>query len=137
MDFLDTNILVYAVSRRAEDAKKAAAARSLIQPSGQAVSLQVLQEFYRVATHPKKLGYTHDEAVAFCDGWRRTFTVLEPTLRVFDTSLVICARYQISYFDSCIVAAAKQLGCATIYSEDLNPGQTYDGILVINPFQNL
>lgn len=56
MDFLDTNILVYAVSRRAEDAKKAAAARSLIQPSGQAVSLQVLQEFYRVATHPKKLG---------------------------------------------------------------------------------
>ena len=75
MDFLDTNILVYAISRRAEDAKKAAVARALIQPTGQAVSLQVLQEFYRVATHPKKLGYTHDEAVAFCDGWRRTFTL--------------------------------------------------------------
>ena len=55
-----------------EIAKKAAAARSLIQPSGQAVSLQVLQEFYRVATHPKKLGYTHDEAVAFCDGDRKS-----------------------------------------------------------------
>jgi predicted nucleic acid-binding protein len=137
VDFLDTNILVYAISRRAEDAKKAAVVRALIQPTAQAVSLQVLQKFYRVATHPKKLGYTHDEAVAFCDGWRRTFTVLEPTLRMFDGSLAICARYQISYFDSCIVAAAKQLGCATIYSEDLNPGQTYDGIRVINPFQNL
>ena len=70
VDFLDTNILVYAVSRRAEDAKKMAAARLLIQPVEQVISLQVLQEFYRVAVHPKKLGFTHDEAVQFCDGWK-------------------------------------------------------------------
>lgn len=137
MDSLDTNILVYAVSRRAEDAQKTAVARDLIQPSGQAISLQVLQEFYRVATHLKKLGFTHDEAVCFCDGWRKCFAVLEPTLRLFDESLTVCARYQISYFDACIVAAAAEMGCGTVYSEDLNHGQTYHGVQVINPFRHL
>jgi predicted nucleic acid-binding protein len=137
VDFLDTNILVYAVSRRAEDEKKKAAARSLIQPEGQAISLQVLQEFYRVAVHPKKLGLLHDEAVRFCDGWRKCFTVLEPTLRLFDESLELCARYQISYFDACIVAAAAEMGCTTVNSEDLNHGQTYNGVQVVNPFRDL
>ena len=137
MDFLDTNILAYAVSRRVEDAKKGAAARALIQPTGQAISLQVLQEFYRVATHPKKLGYPHEEAVLFCNGWRKSFTVLEPTLRLFDESLVVCARYQLSYFDACIVTAARMLGCSTVYSEDLQDGQRYDGVQVVNPFRNL
>jgi predicted nucleic acid-binding protein len=120
-----------------EDAGKAAVARALIQPAGQAVSLQVLQEFYRVAAHPKKLGHAHDEAVRFCDGWRRCFTVLEPTLRLFDESLKTCARHQISYFDACIVAAAAELGCAKVYSEDLNHGQSYQGVQVINPFRHL
>jgi predicted nucleic acid-binding protein len=137
VDFLDTNILVYAVSRRSEDAKKAAIARALIQPAGQAISMQVLQEFYRVATHPKKLGYTHSEAVHFCHGWRISFTVLEPTLRLFDESLKTCDRYQISYFDACILAAAGEMSCAIVYSEDLNHGQTYNGVLVINPFRDL
>jgi predicted nucleic acid-binding protein len=137
VDFLDTNILVYAVSRRADDTSKAGIARALIQSSGQAISLQVLQEFYRIATHPKKLGYSHDEAVFFCQGWRETFTLFEPTLRMFDSSLKICHRYQISYFDACIVAAAAEMGCTTIYSEDLSHGQTYNGIKVINPFHPL
>ena len=137
VDFLDTNILVYAVSRRAEDVKKKAAARSLIQPAGQAISLQVLQEFYRVAVHPKKLGFTHDEAVQFCDGWRKCFTVLEPTLLLFDESLKLCARYQISYFDACILAAAAETGCTIVYSEDLNDGQIYNGVQVVNPFRDV
>lgn len=137
MEFLDTNILVYAVSRRLEDARKSAIARAIIRPSGQAVSLQVLQEFYRVATHPKKLGYTHQEAVLFCDGWRQAFTVLEPTLIFFDTSLELCARYQTSYFDAAILAAAVQSGCQTLFSEDLNDSQYYAGVQVVNPFREV
>ena len=135
MLFLDTNVLVYAVSRRAEDAPKRALARGIIQPHGQAISLQVLQEFYRVAVHPKKLGYTHEEAVAFCDGWRQCFAVLEPTLGTFDASLSICARYQVSYFDACILAAAQQLGCSTVISEDLSDEQNYGTVRVLNPFR--
>lgn len=135
MEFLDTNVLVYAVSRLAGDARKSAVARALIKPSGQFISLQVLQEFYRVATHPKKLGFTHDEAVRLCNAWRQSFVVLEPTLSLFDDSLAICARYQVSYFDSAVIAAAAQCGCQTLYSEDLNAGQAYGGVTVVNPFR--
>jgi predicted nucleic acid-binding protein len=44
-------------------------------------------------------------------------------------------RFGISYWDAAIVTAAKQMGCLTLYTEDLNPGQMYDGVTVVNPFQ--
>jgi predicted nucleic acid-binding protein len=40
----------------------------------------------------------------------------------------------LSYWDAAILVAAKQLGCHTVFSEDLNDGQTYDGVTVVNPF---
>ena len=43
-------------------------------------------------------------------------------------------RFQLSHFDSQILAAAKRMGCATLYSEDLSHGQDYDGVRVANPF---
>ena len=43
-------------------------------------------------------------------------------------------RFQLSYWDAAILAAAKQMGCHTVFSEDLNAGQNYDGVIVINPF---
>ena len=50
--------------------------------------------------------------------------------RALDT----CARYQISYWDGLIVAAAERAGCARLISEDLNDGQMYNGVAVVNPF---
>jgi predicted nucleic acid-binding protein len=47
----------------------------------------------------------------------------------------IAGRYQISYFDAQIIAASKRLGSTTIYSEDLNHGQDYGGVRVVNPFR--
>jgi predicted nucleic acid-binding protein len=133
VEFLDTNILVYAASGMAADAKKARIARSLSAGRGLAISLQVLQEFYNAARHPKKLNFTHDEAIAYCRQWRR-FTVLEPTLSLFDDSLILCNRFQISYYDAAILAAARQLKCKVVYSEDLNDSQDYGGVTVKNPF---
>ncbi len=46
-------------------------------------------------------------------------------------------RFQTSYWDSAILAAAKQLGCHTVYSEDLNDQQNYDGVTVVNPFRQI
>ena len=43
-------------------------------------------------------------------------------------------RYQVSYWDAAVIASANALGAATLYSEDLNPGQIYDGVRVENPF---
>jgi predicted nucleic acid-binding protein len=43
-------------------------------------------------------------------------------------------RFQLSQWDATIIAAALELGCHTVYSEDLNHGQDYGGVTVINPF---
>jgi predicted nucleic acid-binding protein len=43
-------------------------------------------------------------------------------------------RYNISYWDAAILVAAKRMNCDTVYSEDLNAGQLYDGVTVVNPF---
>ena len=45
-------------------------------------------------------------------------------------------RYQLSYLDAAVIAAAKQLGTSKLYSEDLNDGQDYDGVQVVNRFRN-
>lgn len=79
---------------------------------------------------------THEEAVRFCSQWR-AFTVLEPTLQLFEAALELCRRHQIGYYDSAILAAARQLGCAKVHSEDLNDGQDYDGVRVENPFRGI
>ena len=47
----------------------------------------------------------------------------------------ISQRWQLSYWDSAILAAAESLGVRTVYSEDLSDGQEYEGIRVINPFR--
>ena len=136
VEFLDSNILIYAASGLAADAARSAVARSLVAGSNLAISLQVLQEFYNVARKPKKLAFSHAEALRYLDRWRR-FTVLEPTLALFDSALVLCDRFQITYYDAGILAAARMLHCSVVYSEDLNDGQDYDGVRVVNPFRHL
>ena len=138
MEFLDTNILVYAASDKLADQPKANVARDLLRrgPSAYAISLQGLQEFYVAARAPRKLALTHEQALAYCSQWR-VFKVLEPTLQLFDAALELCLRYQINYYDSAILAAARQLGCTKVYSEDLNDGQDYDGVRVVNPFRGI
>ncbi len=87
MEFLDTNVLVYAASERVADQQKAAVARDLLRrgPDQFAISLQVLQEFYVAARTPRKLNLSHDEAVRLCGRWR-AFKVLEPTLQLFEVA---------------------------------------------------
>ncbi len=138
MEFLDTNVLVYAASQQAADQQKAGAARDLLRrgPKEFGISLQVLQEFYVAARAPRKLALSHDEALIFCGQWR-AFTVLEPTLPLFEAALQLCNRYRDGYYDAAILAAARELGCTTVYSEDLNAGQEYDGVRVENPFRGI
>ncbi len=44
------------------------------------------------------------------------------------------SRHRISFWDAMIVQSATQLGCDVLYSADLNAGQRYDGVLVVDPF---
>ena len=68
--------------------------------------------------------------------WKRGLHFLRSSLRtaLFLAAVGIQRRFQVSYWDAAIIAAAGQMGCTALYSEDLNHGQSYDGVTVINPF---
>ncbi|MDX2265105.1 MAG: PIN domain-containing protein [Hyphomicrobiales bacterium] len=133
--FLDTKILIYAaLPRRGEEWKRKTAA-DLIDAAVFGTSGQVLQEFYWTATRKGEPPLTEVEAIEWVE------LVEEQPCVPVDATLIkngidISQRYLISYWDGAIVAAARALGVNRIYSEDLNHGQTYDDIRVINPFKD-
>ena len=135
MRFVDTNVLLYAVSTLPDEAAKATKAQALLTDRDLAMSVQVLQEFYVQATRksrPEPL--THDEALGFIHSWRRFF-VHDITMEILDDALAIKARYQLSYWDSAIIAAAIASNCSKVLSEDMSDGQDYAGVKVVNPFK--
>ncbi len=131
--FIDTNVLAYAASNASADQTKRDLALELLDLPDLALSGQVLAEFYVVAVSPSKLNLTHPEAVILLTGLSRIPTC-PITRELVMEAVELRERYRISYWDGAIIAAAKQMGCITVYSEDLNPGQNYDGVTVVNPF---
>ncbi len=131
--FVDTNVLLYAAGNAPSEHAKRLRARQILKDETVALSAQVLQEFYWVATRPNKLALTHQEAVAFIEVWKM-FPVQAISLGVVEDALFICKRFRISYWDSAIVSAARHLGCLTLYTEDLQDGQDYSGVKAVNPF---
>jgi predicted nucleic acid-binding protein len=129
--FIDTNILLYAASGAASEQRKRIKARELLAMDGGGLSVQVLAEFYANAT--TKFKQPHDKVVRILESLD-SYPVLAVTEAVFWAALQIKDRYRLSYWDSAIIAAAVELGCDTLYSEDLNHGQIYAGVRVINPF---
>jgi predicted nucleic acid-binding protein len=134
MRFVDTNVLLYAVSTLPDEAAKSSKARDILADRALVLSVQVLQEFYVQATRKSRPDpLTHEEAVGFIRSWRR-FRTEDITLGILNDALDIKARYQLSYWDSAVIAAAKVAGCTEVWSEDMNDGQDYGGVKVVNPF---
>lgn len=132
--FLDTNVLVYAIETAGPDKEKSAAARALLRGEDVYLSTQVLGEFYRAVTSRRRaVPLTHDEAVAWVQLWKR-HDVRAITVPHVDLALELTGRYQVSYYDALVVAAAHLAGCAVVASEDLNDGQEYGEVRVENPF---
>jgi predicted nucleic acid-binding protein len=133
-DFLDTNILIYAIDDAESLSGKSATARALVTGLDWMISTQVLGEFYRATTSKRRaVPLSHEEAVAWIQVWKRS-PVSPVQLPHVDLALELCGRYQISYYDALILSAARIAGCSRVYSEDLNSGQDYGGLVVLNPF---
>jgi predicted nucleic acid-binding protein len=127
--FLDTNVLVYAFAvgdRRSETAEALVAA-------GGVISVQVLNEFVNVSR--RKLGRDWAE-IESATGVLRV--LLDPplplTLELHETAVVLARDHGFAFYDALIVAAASRAGCVTLYSEDMQHGQTIDGLTIRNPF---
>ena len=135
MRFVDTNVLLYAISTVPAEAPKALRARVLLRERDLALSVQVLQEFYVQATRAHaRHTISHAQAVVLMAAWQR-FPVQDITVSVMSAALVARDRWGLSYWDAAILAVAKRMGCHTVFSEDLNDGQNYNGVTVVNPFK--
>jgi predicted nucleic acid-binding protein len=132
--FVDTNVLLYAVSRRPGEEQKRARAWALIDAGGLALSLQVLQEFYWQATRASRADrMSTEEAEEFVARWRR-FPVQETTLALLDLGFEIQGRHRFNFWDCMILAAARAQGCDVVWSEDMQDGRIVEGVRVANPF---
>jgi predicted nucleic acid-binding protein len=132
--FLDTNVIVYAVDTTRGAAHKRQIARKILRESGFGISTQVLQEFYVTATRKLKRPLSLSMAARWVE------RLCQAELVTLDASLIklgiaYSGRYQISYWDGAILAAAEALQAKTVYSEDLSHGQTYGSVKVVNPFK--
>ena len=134
VSFVDTNVLLYAVSTAVDEAVKRSAARSILDRDDLVLSVQVLQEFYVQATRPTKPDrLAHEPATALIESWLR-FRVIETSVALVQHALASALRWRISYWDAAIIEAARIGGCPTLLSEDLQPGMNFAGVTVVNPF---
>ncbi len=131
--FIDTNILTYANDRR-DPVKQQAAMQlvsDLIESGDGVVSTQVLQEYANVAV--SKLGQSEDVVLRQIYLLEKLEVVLQSPAMI-RRAVEIRKTYNINFWDACIVSNAEFAECSTIISEDLNTGQFYSGIRVVNPF---
>ena len=131
--FLDTSILVYAVSSAEADAARSRKALALVQRTDFGLSAQVLQEFYVTVTRKIRKPLSPELAVAFLDEYR-VFPVVPTDYPLIVSAVELSLRYGISYWDGAIVAAAEALEASTLYTEDLAHGRRYGKVRAVNPF---
>lgn len=135
VDFVDTNVLLYDISKAPDEQRKAAIAKRILRRRDLALSVQVLQEFYVQATRESRPNpLRHEEAVQLVEAFCR-YPVQELTLPILKAAFVTRDRWRISYWDAAILEAARSAGCGVVLSEDLSDGEDYSGIRVENPFR--
>ena len=132
--FVDTNVLLYAASTNPAEADKRNAARLVLAAGNYGFSVQVAQEFFVNATGKLKPPLSSGDAVKFLHEILPD-EIIGTDFTLFQEAVQLRDQFKISYWDAAIVAAAKRLGATTLYSEDLNDGQKFDGVQVVNPFR--
>jgi predicted nucleic acid-binding protein len=133
--FVDTNVLVYAHDR--SEAQRQPVAQALLaqlwRNRAGALSTQVLQEFYVVATRRYDPPMSRREARQLVDAYSHW------QLIQIDVALILAAsqleeRHTLSFWDALIVEAARRAGAKRLVTENLQSGRRLAGVLIHNPF---
>ncbi|HQV21999.1 MAG TPA: PIN domain-containing protein [Agitococcus sp.] len=129
--FVDTNVLVYSQSNNGEKTQKAA----LLLQQNPVISTQVINEAVSVLT--RKYGVTRDNAYVLAELWMEVSEVEAVTVNTIRQAMRLSQKHLLSHWDALIVAAALLAGCTILYSEDMQHGYMFEGVLqVVNPFLN-
>jgi predicted nucleic acid-binding protein len=133
--FFDTNVLVYAAIGTGKDEHKRKRALELVESEDFGTSAQVLQEFFVTVVKKAFRPLSSEQALEWIEQWA-AFPCQAIDHQLVRIAVEQSARYMISYWDAAILAAAEALGADVVYSEDLNDGQQYGRIRVVNPFHS-
>ena len=132
--FIDTNILVYTLDKRDKVKQKQAREilKKIVELHQPVLSTQIIKEFYVVSV--SKLKAEHLMVKNIIHNFKN-MEIVNNDLDLIEQAIDISIISRISFWDSLVVAAAEKAKCDFIISEDLNAGQTYRGVMVINPFE--
>lgn len=133
--FVDTNLFVYAYDASADNKKEVAVdlISGLWVSRAGCVSVQVLQELFVSLTRKVPRPLAGREAAALVEDLS-AWTVHSPGPPDVLSAIELHERADVSFWDAMVLTSARSLGCRTLYSEDLDAGQSYDGVVVVNPF---
>ena len=136
MPLVDTNVLVYAYDPR-DERKTSRAIEVLTQLEADergVLSTQVLSEFYSTVTRKIPNPLDPSDARLTVSRLAERWEILPVTADVVQEGIRASIRYQLSYWDGLVWAAAKLNNVETILSEDFSHGQVIEGVRVVNPF---
>ncbi len=131
--FVDTNLFVYSIDQR-DPAKRDKARRilkRLVEVHQPVISTQVIKEFYVVASTKLKADSFIIKNIVHNF---RNLEVVNNDLELIEQAIDISTISRLTFWDSLIIAAAEKANCEFVFSEDMNPGQTYRGVSLVNPF---
>lgn len=129
-DFFDSNVLLYLLS---DESERAGAVEDMLRDGG-TISVQVLNEIASVAS--RKFRRPMPKIRELLRGIRAVCGVYNTNVATHERGLNIAERYRFSIYDSMLVAAALAADCRTFWSEDLQHGQTIEGLTIRDPFRS-
>ena len=123
--FADTNRAVYTLD---QDPVRRRAAMAVMK-ARPVISVQVVNEFLNVASGKMRL--PRQTANRLATILMRRCEASDLTVEMVQRAIALGERYQLSHWDALIVAAALAAGCDTLYTEDLQHGQVFEGRLTV------
>lgn len=134
--FVDANILIYAHDKDAGEKNSIALAivKNLWESRKGVLSNQVLQEFYVGVTRKIQKPISKSEAREILRAYM-CWSIKEISPASIIRATEIEEKHRISFWDALVIVAAYEAKCEKILTEDLNPGQIIEGVLIENPFK--
>jgi predicted nucleic acid-binding protein len=134
--FLDTKIFVYSATD--DDPAKARIATELIRKAiathKGVVSYQVVQEFFNLALKRFERRMNFEDRQEYLSRVFRPLLKIHSSLALYEEALRLHTANKLQWYDALIVGAARESGCAILYSEDLQHGQKFGSLKIVNPF---
>lgn len=135
--FIDTNVFIYQLEaldrRKTETADRII--RRAVETGDAVISFQVVQECLNTVLRKAEIPLEAEETRAYLDTVLTPLFRVHPSVALYHRALEIQSRYQYGFYDSLIIAAALEAGCTRLYTEDMQDGQSIEGLTIADPFK--